>query len=406
MLKSALGILFSSFIVFNAPMALAKEPSSSTAKKSTGKKAASAAPAKSASKATAKTAAKKTTSSKKAAAPAKSAGKAGSKQAAASGKNTKQARVTTSLNSNEKLVKKEVVVRGKKKVIYQRVAKPVMTVVPPVLTAGDIAGLNMTRDSLALASNVALVLDQSTSAVLFEKNANVTLPIASITKLMTGLVVVETQQDMNEILEVTDEDIDREKNSSSRLRVGSQLSRANMLHIALMSSENRAASALGRHYPGGIRAFVTAMNAKARALGMSGTHYVDSTGLSSNNVASAADLAKLVIAASNHSILRQYSTDTKYVVEPGGRALQYANSNRLVNNPDWEIGIQKTGYISEAGRCLVMQANINGRPIVMIFLDSKGKLSRLGDAARIRKWLETQHPQPQNIAGKRRAVES
>lgn len=407
MLKSALGILFSSFIIFNAPTALAKEPSSSAAKKSAAKKAA---PAKTASKATAKTTSKKTASNKSAAS-TKSA--ASSKKAAApkstakaSSKNTKQARNTTSLNSNEKLVKKEVVVRGKKKVIYQRVAKPVMTVVPPVLTAGDIAGLNMTRDSLALASNVALVLDQSTSAVLFEKNANVTLPIASITKLMTGLVVVEAQQDMNEILEVTDEDIDREKNSSSRLRVGSQLSRANMLHIALMSSENRAASALGRHYPGGIRAFVAAMNAKARALGMSGTHYVDSTGLSSNNVASAADLAKLVIAASNHSILRQYSTDTKYVVEPGGRALQYANSNRLVNNPDWEIGIQKTGYISEAGRCLVMQANINGRPIVMIFLDSKGKLSRLGDAARIRKWLETQHPQPQNIAGKRRAVES
>ncbi len=405
MLKSALGIFFSLFVVFNAPTALAKEPSSSTAKKSTAKKAASATPSKAAAKKTTST--KQAANSKKSAAPAKSAsksGKASSKQAAASGKNSKQARTTTSLNSNEKLVKKEVVVRGKKKVIYQRVAKPVMTVVPPVLTAGDIAGLNMTRDSLALASNVALVLDQSTSAVLFEKNANVTLPIASITKLMTGLVVVEAQQDMNEILEVTEEDIDREKNSSSRLRVGSQLSRANMLHIALMSSENRAASALGRHYPGGIRAFVAAMNAKARSLGMNGTHYVDSTGLSSNNVASAADLAKLVIAASNHSILRQYSTDTKYVVEPGGRALQYANSNRLVNNPDWEIGIQKTGYISEAGRCLVMQANINGRPIVMIFLDSKGKLSRLGDAARIRKWLETQHPQ--NIAGKRRPVES
>lgn len=405
MLKSALGIFFSLFVVFNAPTALAKEPSSATAKKSTAKKAASTTPSKAAAKKT--TTSKQAASSKKSAAPAKSAsksGKASSKQTAASGKKSKQARTTTSLNSNEKLVKKEVVVRGKKKVIYQRVAKPVMTVVPPVLTAGDIAGLNMTRDSLALASNVALVLDQSTSAVLFEKNANVTLPIASITKLMTGLVVVEAQQDMNEILEVTEEDIDREKNSSSRLRVGSQLSRANMLHIALMSSENRAASALGRHYPGGIRAFVAAMNAKARSLGMNGTHYVDSTGLSSNNVASASDLAKLVMAASRHPILCQYSTDTKYVVEPGGRSLQYANSNRLVANPDWEIGIQKTGYISEAGRCLVMQANINGRPIVMIFLDSKGKFSRLGDAARIRKWLETQHPQ--NIAGKRRPVES
>jgi D-alanyl-D-alanine endopeptidase (penicillin-binding protein 7) len=147
-----------------------------------------------------------------------------------------------------------------------------------------------------------------------------------------------------------------------------------------------------------------AMNAKAKSLGMTGTHYVDSTGLSSNNVASARDLAKLVMAAYRHPILCQYSTDTKYVVEPGGRALQYANSNRLVANPDWEIGLQKTGYISEAGRCLVMQANINGRPVVMIFLDSKGKFSRLADAARIRKWLETM--ESQNVARKHRAVES
>ncbi|MES2024085.1 MAG: D-alanyl-D-alanine endopeptidase [Pseudomonadota bacterium] len=405
MLKSALGIFFSLFVIFNAPMALAKEPSSTTAKKATNKKVASNAQAKKAQAPKRAAAAKKPVAQAKQASKSttKSTKRVNTKQTVASNKKSKQ-RNSVSLNSSEKLVKKEVVVHGKRQAIYQRVAKPVIPAVPPVLTAGDIAGLNMTRDSLALASNVALVLDQSTSAVLFEKNANVTLPIASITKLMTGLVVVEAQQDMNEVLEVTTEDIDREKNSSSRLRVGSQLSRANMLHIALMSSENRAASALGRHYPGGLRAFVVAMNAKAKSLGMSGTHYVDSTGLSSNNVASASDLAKLVMAAYNHPILRQYSTDTKYIVEPGGRPLQYANSNRLVTNPDWEIGIQKTGYISEAGRCLVMQANIGGRPIVMIFLDSKGKLSRLGDATRIRKWIETQ--QPQNIAGKHHAVQS
>jgi D-alanyl-D-alanine endopeptidase (penicillin-binding protein 7) len=232
----------------------------------------------------------------------------------------------------------------------------------------------------------------------------VSLPIASITKLMTGMVVVESQQDMNEIIEVTEEDVDRERNSASRLRVGSRLSRANMLHIALMSSENRAASALGRNYPGGLPAFVAAMNAKAKSLGMTGTHYVDSTGLSSSNVASARDLAKLLSAASHHAILCQYSTDAKYVVEPGGRALQYANSNRLVANPDWEIGIQKTGFINEAGHCLVMQANIDGRPVVMIFLDSKGKFSRIADANRIRKWLET--AQPQSVAARPRRVES
>lgn len=389
MLKSALGIFFSLLIVLNAPMAQAKEPVSHSPKKTSAKKVTT-------KKAQApKRAARSSVQSKRT--PSKAA-----KPKQASGKKARASK-SVSLNSNEKLVKKVVTVRGKRKVIYQRVAKPVIVAVPAVLSAGDIAGLNMTRDPLALASSVALVVDQSNSEVLFEKNANVTLPIASITKLMTGLIVVEAQQDMSEMLEVTSEDIDREKNSSSRLRVGSQLSRANMLHIALMSSENRAASALGRHYPGGLRAFVATMNAKARALGMTSTHYVDSTGLSSNNVASAHDLTKLVVAAYRHPILRQYSTDTKYAVEPGGRTLQYANSNRLVTNPDWEIGLQKTGYISEAGRCLVMQTNINGRPIVMIFLDSKGKLSRLGDAQRIRKWLEAM--ESQNASHKQRMVE-
>lgn len=399
MLKSALGIFFSLFVIFNAPLTQAKEPSTSAAKKTSAKKAVASKPRKAVQAPKRTVASKSSIESKKTA--AKSLKRGASKQLAADKKASRSA--NTSLTSTEKLVKKEVIVRGKRKVIYQRVAQAVVPIVPPILTAGDIAGLNMTRDNLALASNVAMVLDQSTSDVLFEKNSNVTLPIASITKLMTGLVVVEAQQDMNEILEVTEEDIDREKNSTSRLRVGSQLSRANMLHIALMSSENRAASALGRHYPGGIRAFVAAMNAKAKSLGMSGTRYVDSTGLSSNNVASARDLAKLVTAAHRHPILRQYSTDAKYVVEPGGRSLQYANSNRLVANPDWEIGIQKTGYISEAGRCLVMQTNINGRPIVMIFLDSKGKFSHLADASRIRKWLETM--QSQNVARKQRAIE-
>lgn len=408
MLKSALGLFFSLLVIVHAPIAQAKEPSTSATKKTVVKKSTvtkSTAKKTTANKTTAnKTTSKKTASKNAVAKSSAQASKTSSKSSKSAKRGTSKQRENVSLNSDEKLVKKTVVVRGKQKVIYQRVAKPVVPIVPPVMTAGDIAGLSMTRDHLALASNVALVLDQSNSEVLFEKNANVTLPIASITKLMTGLVVVEAQQDMNEILEVTDEDIDREKNSSSRLRVGSQLSRANMLHIALMSSENRAASALGRHYPGGIRAFVGAMNAKAKSLGMTGTHYVDSTGLSSNNVASARDLAKLVMAAYRHPILCQYSTDTKYVVEPGGRSLQYANSNRLVANPDWEIGIQKTGYISEAGRCLVMQTNINGRPVVMIFLDSKGKYSRLADATRIRKWLETM--EPQNVARKQRAVES
>jgi len=278
---------------------------------------------------------------------------------------------------------------GNTKASAQRVAyaKAVLGV-PPLLTAGDLAGLNLTRDPLDLQSNVALVLDQSTNEVLFEKNSSVALPIASITKLMTSLIVVEANQDLDELLSVTEADVDREKFSHSRLRVGSQLTRANMLHIALMSSENRAASALGRHYPGGSPAFVAAMNAKARELGMSSSRFADSTGLMSANVSSARDLAKLVVAAHHHALIRQYSTDSRYAVDPGGRQLQYRNSNGLIENPEWEIGLQKTGYISEAGRCLVMQVSIAERPIVMIFLDAKSSQSRLADAARIRKWLE------------------
>ncbi len=263
--------------------------------------------------------------------------------------------------------------------------------IPEKPSNGDLAGLQLTQDVLDLKSNAALVVDQASSKVLFEKNAAVSLPIASITKLMTSLVVLEAQQEMDDVLDVTSADIDTEKGSSSRLKIGAKLSRADMLHIALMSSENRAASSLGRHYPGGLPACVAAMNAKAKALGMLDTHYVDSTGLSSQNVASAQDLARLVSAAYSQPLIRQFSTDTKYAVSPGGRRLEYSSSNRLTSNTDWEIGLQKTGYISEAGRCLVMQAMIDGRAIVMVFLDSKGKYSRFADAGRIRKWLESLH---------------
>lgn len=286
------------------------------------------------------------------------------------------------------------VARSRPRSGYQRTAfAPAVPAVAPALTAGDLAGLHLTRDPLALKSNAALVVDQNSAQVLFEKNSDVALPIASLTKLMTALVVVEARQDMEEVLEVTADDIDRERNSASRLRVGSRMTRGNMLHIALMSSENRAASALGRHYPGGLPAFVAAMNAKARALGMNATHYVDSTGLSSRNVSSARDLAKLASAAYQHSIIRSYSTDSRYAVNAGGYQLQYMNSNRLVMNPAWDIGLQKTGFINEAGRCLILQARIEGRPVVMVFLDSKGKESRLADASRIRKWLEVSKPQ-------------
>lgn len=285
-------------------------------------------------------------------------------------------------------ISRTITVRGKRKVVYQRV--PMARNIAPVvrMSAGDRAGLNLTRDPLDLASSVALVLDQGSSEVLFEKNSNVALPIASITKLMTGVVVVEANQNMDEVLTVTEDDTDREKFTTSRLRVGSQMTRSSLLHIALMSSENRAAAALGRNYPGGVDGFVAAMNAKAMALGMRHTHFVDSSGLSSRNVASARDLAKLVAFAYQQPLLRQFSTDPASVVDAGGRMMNYNNTNYLVKSPAWDIGLQKTGFINEAGRCLVMQTVIDGRPVIMVFLDSKGKQSRTADAGRVKRWLE------------------
>ena len=299
-------------------------------------------------------------------------------------------------DTRQHLVRKVVMVRGKRKVTYYNPRKALVAAAAPVVvmrqTVGDMAGLQRTRDPLSLKSSVALAIDQASSEILFEKNANIALPIASITKLMTGFVVVTAKQDMNEVLTVDEADVDRHKFSSSRLRVGSRMTRGDLLHIALMSSENRAAAALGRNYPGGIQAFVAAMNAKARELGMHDTRYVDSSGLSSSNVSSARDLARLVKTAYNEPLLREYSTDPKSIVEASGRPMMFNNTNYLVALPDWNIGLQKTGFINEAGRCLVMQATIQGRPVIMVFLDSKGRMSRTADAGRMRRWLESSRP--------------
>jgi len=298
---------------------------------------------------------------------------------------------TFSAEPRDRIVRRVVTERGKRKVVYQRVTNVSAAVARP--TMGDLAGLNLTRDPLDLKSNVALVLDQSNSEVLFEKNANVALPIASITKMMTGLVVVEANQDMEEVLTVSEDDVDRAKFSSSRLNVGDRLTRRNMLHIALMSSENRAASALGRNYPGGLPAFVAAMNAKAQELGMNDTRYVDSSGLSKQNVASARDLARLALAAYEHPILREFSTDPKAIIERNGRPVQFGTTNGLVTpNSGWEIGLQKTGFINEAGRCVMMQAVVEGRAVIMVLLDAKGTAARVADAMRMRKWLAALKP--------------
>ena len=262
-----------------------------------------------------------------------------------------------------------------------------VSIVPARPSFGQVYGLHDTTDALELKSSVALVLDQDTKEVLFSKNPQAVLPIASLTKLMTALVVTEAHQPLGDTVTVTQDDIDTEKGSRSRLVVGTELSLENMLHLALMSSENRAAHALGRHYPGGLRAFVAAMNRKAQELGMRDTRYVEPTGLSSENQSSARDLATLVNAAYQHPIIRELSTSHEYQVEVGRRELMFRNTNGLVRNPEWDIGLQKTGYISEAGRCLVMQAQLAGRKLIMVFLDSAGKHSRIGDAERVRRWL-------------------
>jgi serine-type D-Ala-D-Ala endopeptidase (penicillin-binding protein 7) len=213
------------------------------------------------------------------------------------------------------------------------------------------------------------------------------LPIASITKLMTAVVVSEAGQPLNELLTIGAEDVDTTKGSRSRLQVGTRLTREQMLHLALMASENRAASALGRHHPGGSAAFVAAMNRKAQALGMKSTHYVEPTGLSSANQSSAYDLAVLMREADKHALIRELSTSVEHDVAVGRRSVHFRNTNALVRHSDWDIGLQKTGYITEAGRCLVMQAQLSGRKLIMVLLDSTGKYSRVGDAERIRKWL-------------------
>ena len=240
-----------------------------------------------------------------------------------------------------------------------------------------------------LRSEVAFVQDLESSDVLYDKNSDEVRPIASISKLMTALIVAEAGLPMKEILEITDADVDRLRYSRSRLSVGTELSRADMLHLALMSSENRAAHALGRHYPGGMPAFIRAMNDKARALGMRSTHFAEPTGLSSDNVSSPRDLVKLLKAVNKQPLINRYTTDDKYEVNVGrGRQLVFNNTNRLVRNADWDIKVSKTGFINEAGECLVMLTRIDDRDVAIVLLNSSGRYSRIGDAVRIRSLVE------------------
>lgn len=241
-----------------------------------------------------------------------------------------------------------------------------------------------------LKSAAALVVDLNDGQTIYAKNTQSVAPIASITKLMTAMVVLDADQPLEETIYIDSADHDFVKHTNSRLGVGTGLSRRDMLRLALMSSENRAAASLGRAYPGGAEAFIAAMNRKAVELGMWNTRFVDASGLSSENVSTAGDLVKMVKSAYQYSLIREFTTTPAYEVETvAGRNLQFRNSNGLVKNPTWGIGLSKTGYISEAGRCLVMQARIAGRPVVIVLLDSWGKYTRIGDANRIRKWIES-----------------
>ena len=243
---------------------------------------------------------------------------------------------------------------------------------------------------LELASSKALVINQLTGEIIYAKNTSQSTPIASVTKLMTAMVMLDAHLPMDDLLFIGDEDVDYLKRTHSRLNVGTQLTRGELLQLALMSSENRAASALARNYPGGIGAFMVAMNRKAEVLGMKSTRFYDATGLDSNNVSTAEDLVKMVNAAYHYPEIRQVTTTASQEITLYGREnpINFVNTNSLVRGSDWVIGLSKTGFINEAGRCLVMQAEISGQPMIIVLLDSAGKQSRIGDANRIRKWIE------------------
>jgi D-alanyl-D-alanine endopeptidase (penicillin-binding protein 7) len=273
-------------------------------------------------------------------------------------------------------------------------AKPVATHTQTALAAA-VSPVVVPRGKADIRSGAALVIDEDSSLVLLSKRADVPAPIASITKLMTALVVFDAAQALDEPIEITRDDRNIEKGGRSRLTVGARLTRGELLRLALMSSENRAAHAVGRSYPGGTDALLDAMNAKARALGMKNAHFADATGLSSENVASPRDLSKLVMAASRNVMIREFSTDPRESVLIGRNVLEFRNTNNLVANDDWDVIVQKTGFTNDAGQCLVMKTVIRDRPVVIVLLNSYGKHTRVADARRVRQWMERSTPAQQ-----------
>lgn len=251
------------------------------------------------------------------------------------------------------------------------------------------AGELKKQKAVFLRSSSALVLDAETGEAVIDKNSDAVVPIASITKLMTAMVILDRGLDLETRIVLSRDDIRTIRRSRTRLRTGASLTRDELLMLALMASENLAAAALGRTYPGGMDAFVDAMNAKAAKLGMSDTHFVEPTGLSPENVSSARDLAQLVRAANQYPLIREYSTRERGTVTVFKRKLSFGNTNRLVRSSQWDIELSKTGYISQAGRCLVMRVHLASKDLIVVLLDSWGRQSRIGDANRIRKWLES-----------------
>lgn len=325
-------------------------------------------------------AADKSVAAKKAAAKGKVASKAQPTKKAAAKVNVKTRTATASARGKAAPMR-----------VTLRKAAPAALAVAPASLLADEADEALALDASGmpvLGSSAFYVINQNTGEVLLERNAAAVLPIASITKLMTAMVVLESGQRLSEPLEITEGDIDRLKGTGSRLSLGTTLTREDMLHLALMSSENRAASALARNYPGGEAAFVEAMNVKARLLGLWNTRFHDSTGLNPGNVSSPRDLAKLVAASASFPLIREFSTSPERYVDINGRMLRFGNTNSLVRSPEWAISVSKTGYISEAGRCLVMQTWLHQQPVVMVLMDSYGRYTRTADAKRVRKWLE------------------
>ena len=289
---------------------------------------------------------------------------------------------TKSVAAKKQVAKKQVAKKTQKKKVVAKSSVPARKPVRHVALNDDPA-------HLAIQSSAAVVIDQNSGKVLVEKQPDTVVPIASITKLMTAMVVIDAGLDLGEVIAISADDIDDLKGTRSRLPVGTTMTRETAMLLALMSSENRAANALGRHYPGGINAFVQAMNRKARSLGMFDSRFEEPTGLSSNNVSTAHDLARMVTAAARYPQIRMYSTTAEAKLELNGRIQTFGNTNALVRSDNWHIGLSKTGYISEAGRCLVMQAWVADKPVIIVLLDSQGKMTRVGDANRIKRWMES-----------------